>query len=191
MRIGILGGSFDPPHNGHIEMAKVAQDFLKLDEIVFVPAASQWQKEHHAPTDVRSHMTHLAIASHPDWKVSYVDIERAGETISFDTISDLKKIHPNDELFFILGSDSANSLDSWKKTAELKSLIKFAVIKRFKIEIAVPDGFDFISVPGEISDISSSQIREIVKDSSEVESSIQGLVPSDVAKYIATVGLYK
>jgi nicotinate-nucleotide adenylyltransferase len=191
MRIGILGGSFDPPHFGHIQMAEAAQDFLNLDTILFVPAASQWQKEHHASADVRAHMTHLAISNHPEWKVSYIDLERAGDTISFDTISDLRKIYPEDELFFILGSDAANNLNSWKHAEELKSMISFAVVKRFGIEVDVPTGFDFVHVPGEIADISSTQIREIVLNNRKVEVALEQLVPREVAKYIATVGLYK
>lgn len=191
MRIGILGGSFDPPHFGHMQMAEAAQDFLNLDTILFVPAASQWQKEHHASADVRAHMTHLAISNHPEWKVSYVDLERAGDTISFDTISDLRKSYPEDELFFILGSDAANNLNSWKHAEELKTMISFAVVKRFGIEVDVPPGFDFVYVPGEVADVSSTQIRDAALNNRKVEVAIDQLVPREVAKYIATVGLYK
>jgi nicotinate-nucleotide adenylyltransferase len=191
MRIGILGGSFDPPHIGHIEMAKAAQEFLNLDTVLFVPAAKQWQKDHYAPADVRAHMTHLAISNHPEWAVSFVDIDRGGDTISFDTISHLKKIYPSDELFFILGSDSANSLNSWKQSEELKKLIVFAVVKRFGVEIQVPEGFDFLAVPGDIQGISSTDIRETVSKSKKVELALKDLVPTEVAKYIAAVGLYK
>lgn len=191
MRIGILGGSFDPPHFGHMQMAEAAQDFLNLDTILFVPAASQWQKEHHASADVRAHMTHLAISNHPEWKVSYVDLERAGDTISFDTISDLRKVYPEDELFFILGSDAANNLNSWKHAEELKTMISFAVVKRFGIEVDVPTGFDFVYVPGEVADVSSTQIRDAALNNRKVEVALDQLVPREVAKYIATVGLYK
>lgn len=191
MRIGILGGSFDPPHFGHMQMAEAAQDFLNLDTILFVPAASQWQKEHHASADVRAHMTHLAISNHPEWKVSYVDLERAGDTISFDTISDLRKSYPEDELFFILGSDAANNLNSWKHAEELKTMISFAVVKRFGIKVDVPPGFDFVYVPGEVADVSSTQIRDAALNNRKVEVALDQLVPREVAKYIATVGLYK
>ncbi len=191
MRIGILGGSFDPPHFGHIEMARTAQEFLELDTILFIPAFSQWQKEHHAPADVRAHMTHLAISNHPEWKVSSIDIDRGGDTFSINTIAALNKMYPEDELFFILGSDAANTLGSWKQAEELKSAITFGIVKRFGIEIDPPAGFEIVAIPGEISDVSSTQIREIVLGSSNIEVDLQNLVPREVAKYISIVGLYK
>ena len=190
MRIGILGGSFDPPHLGHIAMADAASEFLNLEEVVFVPAALQWQKAHHAPADVRAHMTHLAISNHPKWKVSFVDLDRGGETYSFQTLQDLKKIYPEDEHFFILGSDSANSLSTWKESDKLAQTTKFAVVKRFGIELDIPTGFEYIEVPGEIPNISSTQIREVVANSQDVEKELLNFVPLEVAKYIAAVGLY-
>lgn len=191
MRVGILGGSFDPPHLGHIAMAEVASEFLKLDEVVFVPASTQWQKTHHAPADVRAHMTQLAISKHPKWKLSFVDLDRGGETYTYQTSLELKKIYPDDELFFILGSDSANSLSTWKEAELLASSTKFAVLKRFGIEVRVPDGFDYQEVPGEIPNISSSQIRQLVEKSSDIEKDLESFVPIEVAKYIAAVGLYR
>ena len=191
MRVGILGGSFDPPHLGHIAMAEVASEFLKLDEVVFVPASTQWQKTHHAPADVRAHMTQLAISNHPKWKLSFVDLDRGGETYTYQTSLELKKIYPDDELFFILGSDSANSLSTWKEAELLASSTKFAVLKRFGIEVRVPDGFDYQEVPGEIPNISSSQIRQLVEKSSDIEKDLESFVPIEVAKYIAAVGLYR
>ena len=191
MRVGILGGSFDPPHLGHIAMAEVASEFLKLDEVVFVPASTQWQKTHHAPADVRAHMTQLAISNHPKWKLSFVDLDRGGETYTYQTSLELKKIYPGEELFFILGSDSANSLSTWKEAELLASSTKFAVLKRFGIEVRVPDGFDYQEVPGEIPNISSSQIRQLVEKSSDIEKDLESFVPIEVAKYIAAVGLYR
>ena len=191
MRIGILGGSFDPPHLGHLEMAKVAQDSLNLDTILFVPAATQWQKVHSAASDVRAHMTQLAIANNPHWQVSFVDIDRGGDTYSVDTITQLRKMHPDDELFFILGSDSANGLESWKQSEELKQSVTFAVVERFGVAIEVPVGFKFFEIPGKVSPISSTEIRKLVQESDSVKSALKGLVPNEVAKYISKVGLYK
>ncbi|MFM1787480.1 MAG: hypothetical protein RL228_1430 [Actinomycetota bacterium] len=191
MRIGILGGSFDPPHLGHLEMAKVAQDFLNLDTILFVPAATQWQKVHSATSDVRAHLTQLAIANNPHWQVSFVDIDRGGDTYSVDTITQLRKMHPEDELFFILGSDSANGLESWKQAEELKQSVTFAVVERFGVAIEVPVGFKYVEIPGKVSPISSTEIRKLVHESDSVESALKGLVPNEVAKYISKVGLYK
>lgn len=191
MRVGILGGSFDPPHLGHIAMAEVASEFLKLDEVVFVPASTQWQKTHHAPADVRAHMTQLAISNHPKWKLSFVDLDRGGETYTYQTSLELKKIYPDDQLFFILGSDSANSLSTWKEAELLASSTKFAVLKRFGIEVRIPDGFDYQEVPGEIPNNSSSQIRQLVEKSSDIEKDLESFVPIEVAKYIAAVGLYR
>ncbi len=191
MRIGILGGSFDPPHFGHLEMAKATQEFLNLDTILFVPAAIQWQKQHTTPADVRAHMTQLAISNNPDWQVSLVDIDRGGDTYSIETISTLRKIYPEDELFFILGSDAANSLDKWHKAEALKDLITFAVVERFGVALKIPDGFQFIHVPGKISAISSSEIRNLVRNNDASETQLQQFTTREVSKYIATIGLYK
>jgi len=172
-------------------MAKAAQDFLHLDTVLFVPAASQWQKVHSATSDVRAHMTQLAIANNPNWQVSFVDIDRGGDTYSVETISQIRKLHPDDELFFILGSDSANGLDSWKQAEDLKQAITFAVVERFGVAIKVPAGFDFVEIPRKVSPISSTEIRKLVYESDSVENTLAGLVPKEVAKYISTVGLYK
>lgn len=191
MRIGILGGSFDPPHLGHIAMAEAATEFLELDEVVFVPASVQWQKTHHAPSDVRAHMVHLAISNHPNWEVSFVDLDRGGDTYTYQTLQDMKKIYPDDELYFILGSDSANSLDTWKESDLLAKIAKFAVLKRFGIEIKVPESFDYQEIPGEIPNISSTQIRDVVAKSTDVEKDLKEFIPLEVAKYITAVGLYR
>lgn len=191
MRIGILGGTFDPPHVGHIEMARLCEEFLNLDQIFFVPANQQWQKDHETSADVRSHMTNLAIASHPNWSVSNVDIERSGDTFSIDTWRDFRNYFPNDELFFILGSDAANGLSTWKSAEELKREASFAVLNRFGIESKISSDFNVEYVPGEVPDVSSTYIRSIAKNSNNLEKELSFLVPSAVAKYIATVGLYK
>lgn len=191
MRIGILGGSFDPPHNGHIEMAKLCEEFLGLDKVLFCPAKDQWQKDHESPVDVRAHMVNLAIENHPNWLVSYVDLDRNGKTYSIDTIRDLKKIYPDAELIFIVGSDAANGLGSWRESEALKSEITFAVVERFGIEPVIPDGFKFTLVPGEVQNVSSTEIRNLVKMVGSSEQRLAELLPPDVAKYIAQVGLYK
>lgn len=191
MRIGILGGSFDPPHFGHIQMAELCEEFLELEKIIFTPANLQWQKNHESSADVRAHMTNLAISNHPNWQVSYVDLDRDGKTYSIDTYKDLKKIYPDDELIFILGSDAANGLATWHKANELKTEVTFAVVKRHGIDVAVPPEYKHMIVPGSVIDISSTKIRDLVKNSENVEKDLESFLPSIVAKYIAQVGLYK
>ncbi|MEY2672750.1 MAG: hypothetical protein RLZZ508_627, partial [Actinomycetota bacterium] len=91
----------------------------------------------------------------------------------------------------ILGSDSANGLESWKQAEELKQSVTFAVVERFGVAIEVPLGFKFVEIPGKVSPISSTEIRKLVHESDSVESALKGLVPNEVAKYISKVGLYK
>lgn len=188
MRIGVLGGTFDPPHLGHLAIADFTQDQLALDLILFVPAVP-WQKEAVASGDIRAHMTTLAISSHSDWQVSAVDLDRGGPTYTVDTLRDLQKQWDDAEIWFIVGADAANGLDSWKHAEELKASAHFAIVTRPRHNVVVPPGFSFQLVEGQTPDVSSTTIREAVSAGASIEE-LSSMVPREVARYIVNTRLY-
>lgn len=189
MRIGVLGGTFDPPHLGHLAVADYAQQQLGLDLILFVPARP-WQKQEHASADVRGHMTALSLSAHSDWQVSYVDLERSGPTYTVDTLRDLKLQWPDAEIWFIVGVDAANGLDTWRSADELKTSAHFAIVTRPRHNVSVPSGFSFQLVEGTPPDVSSTAIRESVA-AGITEQELQLAVTPEVARFITETGLYR
>lgn len=105
-RIGVMGGTFDPIHNGHLVAASEVADSLGLDEVVFVPTGLPWHKNAVSSAEHRYLMTVIATAENPSFRVSRVDIDRPGTTYTIDTLEEMKKLHPGAELFFISGADA-------------------------------------------------------------------------------------
>src|SRR5215475_13688375 len=132
-RVGIMGGTFDPIHHGHLFAASEVADLFHLDEVVFVPTGQPWQK---AETDVtpaedRYLMTVIATASNPRFTVSRVDIDRGGPTYTIDTLRDLRRLHGRAaELFFITGADALDKILSWKDVGEMFELAHFVGVTR-------------------------------------------------------------
>lgn len=185
MRIGILGGAFDPIHLGHLLLAEQAREKLSLAKVIFIPCFISPFKKEIAPPSCRYKMVCLAVGNNPFFEVSNLEIKRKGVSYSIDTIRELKKRYTRDEFFFILGSDSWSQFPSWKDSDELLKLVKFEVIQR----AVVPTPYnsdrevaDMLYLP-----ISSSQIRERVKQNK----SIRYLVHETVRRYILRKGLYK
>jgi len=137
--IGVFGGSFDPIHNGHLAAARYVLDALELDELIFVPAGDQWQKQEQTDAAHRLEMARRAIAGEPRFSVSDVDIARSGATFTYDTLTELAVQHPGDKLFFILGADAASGLASWRNATELLDLAQFVVVTRPGSELNLPD----------------------------------------------------
>lgn len=190
-RIGIMGGTFDPIHHGHLVAASEVADRFRLDEVVFVPTGLPWQK---ADTTVsgaedRYLMTVIATASNPRFGVSRVDIDRAGPTHTVDTLADLRAEYGSDvELFFITGADALERILSWKDTDRLFSLANFVGVTRPGFELSdahLPaDTVRLVQVPAMA--ISSSDCRARVRAGKPV----WYLVPDGVVQYIAKRGLY-
>ena len=192
MRIGVLGGSFDPPHNGHLEMAQAAQKALNLDVIFFIPAFSQWQKTHAASPELRAHMVGLAIAGHADWQLDLREIDRGSTTFTVETMGELHEQYPDDELFFILGADAAAGLDSWQEATRLSSLCEFIVVTRPDYPVEVPAGFRFQTVDALTSDVSSTEIRHwCALHDKESRNKLQQAVPTAVYNFLLSVNLYR
>src|SRR5215475_7643225 len=127
-RIGIMGGTFDPIHHGHLVAASEVGHFFNLDEVIFVPTGQPWQKGDRkvSPAEDRYLMTVIATASNPRFSVSRVDIDRPGETFTIDTLRDLRAEHgPDAELYFITGADALAKMISWRDADDLFKLAHF------------------------------------------------------------------
>jgi nicotinate-nucleotide adenylyltransferase len=131
-RIGIMGGTFDPVHHGHLVAASEVQASFELDEVIFVPTGQPWQKSNRkvSAAEDRYLMTVIATASNPRFSVSRADIDRGGTTYTIDTLRDLRVAHPDAELFFITGADALEQILSWRQVEELFELAHFVGVTR-------------------------------------------------------------
>ena len=199
MKIGILGGTFDPIHLGHLIIAEEARERLNLDEVLFIPTGQPWMKAgaHISPSRHRLEMTRLAIQSNPLFKVSAMEIERSGPSYTVDTLKDLREELPvSTQIFFILGLDSLKDLPRWKEPRKIVDLCTLVAITRpgsAKIEPAVLDSVapelseKVILLEGLLIDVSGTDIRRRVAQGC----SIRYRVPPAVGEYIYAQGLYK
>jgi len=189
-RIGVMGGTFDPVHHGHLVAASEVQARFALDEVVFVPTGSPWQKspEQVSSREHRYLMTVIATASNPRFTVSRVDIDRPGTTYTIDTLRDLSAQRPGAELFFITGADALAQILSWKDAEELWTLAHFVGVTRpghALTNIGLPqDRVSLMEVPAMA--ISSSDCRARV----ETGEPVWYLVPDGVVQYIGKHTLY-
>jgi nicotinate-nucleotide adenylyltransferase len=190
-RVGIMGGTFDPIHHGHLVAASEVTSLYGLDEVIFVPTGEPWQKSERqvSPAEHRYLMAVIATASNPRFWVSRVDIERSGPTFTIDTIRDISALRPDAELFFITGADALAQILSWKNAAEALTLARFVGVTRPGYELSdahLPsDAVTLLDVPALA--ISSSGCRERVVDGRPV----WYLVPDGVVQYINKHHLYR
>jgi nicotinate-nucleotide adenylyltransferase len=190
-RLGIMGGTFDPVHHGHLVAASEVQNLYSLDEVAFVPSGQPWQKAgtEVSPAEHRYLMTVIATASNPRFWVSRVDIDRPGPTYTIDTLRDLAKQKPDAELFFITGADALEQILSWKDAAECFGLAHFIGVTRPGYTLSdahLPrDSVSVVEVPAMA--ISSTACRERVKAGRP----IWYLVPDGVVQYIGKHRLYR
>ncbi|MCW2164638.1 nicotinate-nucleotide adenylyltransferase [Microbacterium hydrothermale] len=188
-RIGVMGGTFDPIHHGHLVAAsEVAQSF-DLDEVVFVPTGRPWQKDDVTESEHRYLMTVIATASNPQFTVSRVDIDRAGPTYTIDTLRDLQEQRPGAELFFITGADAVAQILSWRNHQELWDLAHFVAVSRpghvLTTEGLPSENVSQLEIPA--LSISSTDCRARVHRGHPV----WYLVPDGVVQYIAKHHLYR
>ncbi|MDU0346072.1 nicotinate-nucleotide adenylyltransferase [Microbacterium sp. NPDC089180] len=188
-RIGVMGGTFDPIHHGHLVAAsEVAQSF-DLDEVVFVPTGRPWQKDDVTESEHRYLMTVIATASNPQFTVSRVDIDRAGPTYTIDTLRDLQEQRPGAELFFITGADAVAQILSWRNHQELWDLAHFVAVSRpghvLTTEGLPSENVSQLEIPA--LSISSTDCRARVRRGHPV----WYLVPDGVVQYIAKHHLYR
>ncbi len=189
-RIGVMGGTFDPIHHGHLVAASEVASRYSLDEVVFVPTGRPWQKDDQGVSEAehRYLMTVIATASNPRFTVSRVDIDRPGPTYTIDTLRDLRAQRPDDDLYFITGADALAQILSWKDVDELWRLAHFVGVTRpghVLTGTGLPaDRLSLLEVPAMA--ISSTNCRERVACSEPV----WYLVPDGVVQYIAKHKLY-
>jgi nicotinate-nucleotide adenylyltransferase len=190
-RIGVMGGTFDPIHHGHLVAASEAALRFELDEVVFVPTGQPWQKSKFDVTaaEDRYLMTVVATASNPRFTVSRVDVDRDAPTYTVDTLHDLAAIFPDDELFFITGADALEQILSWHRASEMFEVAHFVGVTRpgFTLDAKhLPQGaVSLIEVPAMA--ISSTDCRARVAKGEPV----WYLVPDGVVQYITKRGLYR
>lgn len=191
-RVGVMGGTFDPIHHGHLVAASEVAALFSLDQVVFVPTGQPWQKADREVTEAEDRylMAVIATASNPSFAVSRVDIERSGPTYTIDTLRDLQKdLGADAELFFITGADALNQILTWRDAEELFDLAHFIGVNRpghVLTAADLPEGrVSLVDVPAMA--ISSTDVRERVRD----ERPIRYLVPDGVVQYIVKRDLYR
>ena len=188
-RIGIMGGTFDPIHHGHLVAASEAQVALELDEVIFVPTGQPADKGAVSPGEHRYLMTVIATASNPRFRVSRVDINRPGITYTVDTLDDMRREFPGADLFFITGADALQTFLSWKDAEHLMAKAHFVGVSRPGHELSTAGlpagGVTVMEVPALA--ISSTDCRTRVKAGRPV----WYLLPDGVVQYIAKHGLYR
>jgi len=196
MRLGVVGGTFDPMHNGHIAAAEAAIDCAHLDEVVFVPTGTP---PHRPPTvataEQRLEMCRLATADDPRFSVSDIEVARGGPSYTVDTLLSLRGANPHAELFLVLGWDAAALFRSWHRPQEVIALAPIVVVTRPGRRPPKPQDLTAAGLQPErvvvcersTPAVSASEIREAVRDGR----SISGLVPQAVERYIASARLYR
>nr|WP_260073770.1 nicotinate-nucleotide adenylyltransferase [Nesterenkonia massiliensis] len=188
-RLGIMGGTFDPIHHGHLVAASEVAAEFNLDEVIFVPTGQPWQKADRdvSPAEHRYLLTVIATASNPRFSVSRVDIDRGGPTYTIDTLRDFRTMFPDDELFFITGADAMAQIMSWKNVDELWKLAHFVSVTRpgyVSEDFGRTEEISLMEIPAMA--ISSTDLRDRAKAGKPV----WYLVPDGVVQYINKHGLY-
>ena len=195
-RLGILGGTFDPPHIAHLVMADQARSQLNLSRVLVVLAGQPPHKLGRpvTPIEHRLAMTQLAIADDPSLALSRVEVDRPGPHYTVDTLAELRAAHPEDDLYLLIGSDSLRDLMAWRDPARIVAQARLAVMRRpdaepdmCALEVAIPGiGAQVEWVDAPWLDVSSHDIQRRVR----AGLSIRHLVPAAVERYIVEHGLY-
>lgn len=184
-----MGGTFDPIHNGHLVAASEVATEFELDEVIFVPTGQPWMKHTVTEGEHRYLMTVIATASNPSFTVSRVDIDRDGTTYTIDTLRDIRRLHPEADLFFITGADAVAQILEWKDVQELWDLAHFVAVSR--------PGHD-LSLSGlPETEVSLLEVPALAISSTDCRSRVgRGrpvwyLVPDGVVQYISKHHLYR
>ena len=189
-RIGLFGGSFDPVHEAHLALARVALAQLGLDELRWVPAGRQWQKHRDlTPAPHREAMVRLAIEGEPRFVLDDCELRRSGASYTYDTVRELQALQPQAEWFLLIGQDQYAGLHSWVRWQQLLQRVTLAVANRPGVALAASPEVAAMPhrvVPLPMMDVSSTQIRARAAQGLAIDD----LVPAPVARYIARHALY-
>lgn len=186
--VGILGGTFDPVHIGHLQLAEAACAQLNLDLVLFIPARKPPHKDRPNILDVelRYQMLKQAIAGFKYFKICRIEVEKPGVSYSVDTVRALRRSYKRAKFYFLVGSDAVLELGTWKDIDEILSLCVFVIAKRPGFsKYSLPKGT--IALKGKFTNISSSKIRKMLKMGQDIKQ----LVPESVCKFIKEKKLYQ
>ena len=192
IKIGILGGTFDPIHLGHLIIAEQARDQYGLDRVLLIPSGHSYFKDNRAqkvlPALTRLEMTRKAVSDYPPFEVSDIEVLRSGNTYTYETLEELADLHPEAELYFIVGADTVCSMSTWREPARIFAAC--TVLAAMREDQVDPENrfharIRTISIPN--IGISSTQIRERAGNGK----SIHYLVPNALESYIIENGIYK
>lgn len=198
-KIGIMGGTFNPIHNGHLALAQAAYKFCELDEVWFMPSGVSYLKnsEEIAESKDRLAMTRQAVEGVPHFRCSDIEVRRLGNTYTADTLRDLKEAYPQDSFYFILGADSLFGLPSWKEPAVIAGLCTLVTVVRDEVDMKsllqqklfLEETFhaQIMLVPFQRCDISSSMIRKRISEGKDISE----LLPEKVEAFVKAHGLYR
>ena len=191
-RLGVIGGTFDPIHNGHLLLARFVSEQTGLDKVLFIPAAAPPHKNHRediAPAASRWSMVELALEGIDDFEASRLELDRPGRSYTVDTVRQLRLDHPDVEIFLIIGTDNTRDLSSWH---DPDSILEMCTVVSGSRIIDTPDGASdavaarVLVLDTPVIDISSTEIRRRVRDGLPIHS----MVPDKVASHIQARRLY-
>ena len=185
-KIGILGGTFDPVHVGHLMDASAARHQLGLNRVLVVPARDPWQKHGTviAPAEVRFEMLAAALDGAVGLEASRLELDRDGPTYTIDTVEEL--VNPDRELTLVMGSDVAATLDSWHRVDELRKLVTLAIVDRDDATVPDPEGWRVVRVSVPRMQLSSTDLRRRVAAGAPIDF----LVPMPAVRVLRAYGLY-
>ncbi len=196
MRLGVLGGTFDPVHNGHLVLGEIAREELALERVLFVPAGQPWRKTSRkiTPGEQRLEMLQLAVEDNPAFQIVDLELQRLGPSYTVDTLAELRGRHSDADLYLILGEDALSDLPNWRDPDLIVALATLAVARRPSrpapgdcVEAPPHVGGNIIWLSMPVLAVSASDIRERVRE----RLSIRYLVPEAVRNFIEKHGLYR
>jgi len=189
-RIGVFGGTFDPVHNAHLDIARAALAFAELDEVLFVVAARppHKQSDTNATPEQRFAMVEAALESEPAMRASDLELRREGPSYTADTLRQLKNLHPGAKLFLIIGIDSLVDLPKWREPEAILERTTILVVPRPGDDWSIPEALDgkYAVLPFDQTVVSSTNVRQRLAEGSQVTD----LVPRRVARLIESKGIY-
>lgn len=185
-RIGILGGTFNPPHYGHLLIANEVKQRLALDELVFLPnATSPFKQKNQRVTDQhRMEMLTLALQELPDSRIETLELSRGGISYTYDTMVELTNRYPDSEVYFIIGADQVEKLSAWYRIDDLVKLVTLVTVPRpgYLLETTYP----VVQMTIPMLDVSSTELRTRLKN----RTTVKFLMPDSVAEYCEVNRLY-
>ena len=187
MNIGVLGGTFDPPHDAHLRIAERSVDQFHLDKVIFIPSGNPWQKKDATSYRHRYEMTKILIEDSNYFEISDIENSEKNPSYTFETLNKLN--HPKEKLYFILGSDAAINIKTWKNYELLSNLTNFLIALRSEDNIDVVDNnfpFDYEIISGDKLDLSSTTLRNKLKEENIEVSEL----PFGILNYIKENSLY-